>query len=346
MRDASFGAFYDAARPLHRADEAEARAEALREASPRAAQAYLGVRPPRARFLLTALLPPSYGTDFVLHDGTEAVRALVWPAAEGPGPARFRLDAFGDSVAHELIHGVTDALVPERFAPGGAVPRGCNDDGAEPSWRACAQEHLVYAAALRLLAADVGEDAAKAQTASYAERGYPRLPRLTELLRDYEKNRDRYPTLAAFAPRLLSAFGSADADRAAARSARARAMMEKGVAAFLAGDARAAAAELRGAQALAPDDPEIALNLGVCLDKLGDAAGALAAYGRAAGGAQSGRERRWEVAAAALSSRADLLARQGRRARARDDLSKALELVPADWPRREELKKRWEALER
>lgn len=340
VKDAGFGAYDAAARPLHRADLAEAQAEALRGSSPAAARAYLGVPLPRLRFLLDALLPTSYGTDFALPEG----RVIVWPAAEGSGPARFRLDAFGDSLTHELVHGVTDPLVPEKFAPGGPVPQGCNDENAAPSWRACAQEHLVYAVTLRLLALDEGEDAAKAQAAAYAERGYPRLPRLLELLRDYERNRDKYPAFASFAPRLLSAFGSAESDRAAARAARAQALMEKGVASYLSGDAKAAADVLRRAHALAPEEPEISLNLGVVLDKLGDGAGALAAYDRAAAGALSGAARRWEIAAAALSSRADLRARQGRKDAARADLSRALDVVPADWGGRADLEKRLKGL--
>jgi Flp pilus assembly protein TadD len=346
VKDAHFGAYYDAARPLDRGYEDEARAEALRGGSPRAAQAYLGVRPPRVRFLLSALLPESYGTDFVLGEGTASVRALIWPAAEAPGPTRFRLDAFGDSAVHELVHGVTDPLVPERFDPGGAVPRGCNDENVEANWRGCAQEHLVYAVTLRLLARELGEDAARAWAATYAERGFPRLPRLVELLRAYESNRDKYPTLAAFAPRLLAAFGGAVSEVDAARAARAQALMGKGVDAFLAGRLSEATALLRRARTLAPEDPEISLNLGVCLDKGGDAAGAEAAYTRAVETGLSGAQRRWEIAAAALSSRADLRARQARRALARADLAKALGLVPADWPGRPDLQKRLEALGR
>ncbi len=346
VKDASFGSFFDTARPLQHAFVAEAKTEALRESSPSAARVYLGTTLPRLRFLLTALIPTSYGTDFELKEGTSTSRVMIWPAADGPGPARFRLDAFGDSVTHELIHGVTDPLVPAAFAPGGAVPKGCNDEVGEPSWRACAQEHLVYAVTLRLLALDEGEDAAKAQVASYAERGYPRLPRLVELLREYERNRDKYPAFASFAPRLLTAFGSADADRAAAQAARAQALMEKGVAAYLAGDAKGAAALLKRAQTLTPDDPEIALNLGVTLDKLGDLAGASSAYSRAVTGALSAAARRWEIAAAALSSRADLRSRQGHPDQARADLSKALEIVPADWNGRADLLKRLDAISR
>jgi Flp pilus assembly protein TadD len=345
-KEARFASYYDAARPLYKGFVAEARAEALREENPRAAQAYLGAELPKAHFLLSALLPETDGADFDLHEGAAAVRTFVWPAAQQPGPARFRFDAFGDSVAHELIHAVTDPLVPEHFTARGAVPKGCNDAGGAGTWRACAQEHLVYAVTLRLLAADAGEEAARIQTAAYAERGYPRLTELTEKLKAYEQSRARWPKLAAYAPELLDVLSSAAEERAAAKQSEAQKLMEKGVAAFLAGDMPAATSVLRSAQELSPEDAEIALNLGVCLGKSGDTAGEAAAYDRAIKLGLSEKSRQWEIAAAALSSRAELALNQGRREPARTDLERALSIVPADWSGRGGLVKRLEDLKK
>jgi tetratricopeptide (TPR) repeat protein len=126
----------------------------------------------------------------------------------------------------------------------------------------------------------------------------------------------------------------------------AAALARRGTAAFLAGDAKGAEALLSRAQALAPGDPEIALSLGVCLDGRGARDRAEAEYSRAAASALSTSPVRAEIAAAALSSRADLRARRGRRAAARADLEKALELAPADWSERGALQKRLEALAR
>ena len=345
-RDAGFASFYDAARPLYRAFAAEARAEALREENPRTAAAYLGTVLPRGRFLLTGLLPASAATDFDLGEGTAPVRTFVWPSAEQPGPARFRFDAFGDSVVHELTHAVTDPLVPERFVSSGPVPKGCNDASGVPSWRACAQEHLVYAVTLRLLAADAGEDAARIQTASYAERGYPRLADLAARLKQYESDRKRWPKLSAFAPELLDVLGTAQSERAALKESQAQKLMAKGVAQFLAGDAAAAVNSLKQAQELTPEDAGIALNLGVCLGKTGDAAGEAAAYDRAVVLGLSEKNRQWEIAAAALSSRSELKAGSGRRDAARADVEQALSIVPADWKGRAELQKRLEELKK
>ncbi|MFX5530051.1 hypothetical protein ABTD83_19150, partial [Acinetobacter baumannii] len=95
-------------------------------------------------------------------------------------PARFGFYTFGDSLVHELAHGVLDPAVPADFRGDGKVPKVCTDANAEPSWRAGAQEDLVYAVTIRLLALDQGEAAAAARAAAYAERGYPRLPQMVE----------------------------------------------------------------------------------------------------------------------------------------------------------------------
>ena len=208
-KDAGFSAFYDAARPLYRGYAAEARAEALRGQSPRAALAYLGAEVPRTRFLLSGLLPASSGADFELGTGTAALRAFVRPLAASPGAARFRFDAFDGSIIHEIVKAAVDPLVPERFALPGLVPRGCRRADEDSSWRACAREHLTYAVTLRLLAADAGEDAARIQTNAYVERGFSRLPDTAEKLREYEANRRLWPRLSSFAPRLLEAFAAA-----------------------------------------------------------------------------------------------------------------------------------------
>jgi Flp pilus assembly protein TadD len=177
----------------------------------------------------------------------------------------------------------------------------------------------------------------------YADDAFPLLPRLTDALKDYETHRRRWPTLARFAPRLLDAFRADERERAARE--RARALSDQGIKAYVAGDAARAIALLRRAEREDPKDPEITLDLGVALAKAGDAKAALTAYDRAVAKALADR-RRWEVAAAALSSRASLRAQLGRRTQARADLKRALGLVPADWSGRAALEAGLEALSR
>jgi hypothetical protein len=345
-REAHFASYYDAARPIYRSYVSEARAEALRGESPRAALSYLGSSLPKGRFLLSGLLPESYGTDFDLESGSSAVRAFIWPAAVQTGTPRFRFDAFGDSPLHELVHAVTDPLVPNRFDPGGPVTAGCNDAGGSPSWRACAQEYLVYAVTLRLLAADAGEEAARIEATAYVERGYPRLPELIEKLKAYERDRKAWPRFEAFAPELLEIFSTAPAKRAAARESQAQKLMARGVNAFLAGDVAGAVKLLRDAEKLSPEDAGIALNLSVSLGRAGDAEGEAAECDRAIVLGLSEKNKQWEIAAAALSSRAERRLAAGQKDLAKADLEKALAEVPKDWNGRAELEKRLEALKK
>ncbi|MDE2509490.1 MAG: hypothetical protein KGL74_00075, partial [Elusimicrobia bacterium] len=95
-----------------------------------------------------------------------------------------------------------------------------------------------------------------------------------------------------------------------------------------------------------PEDAEIALNLAVALGRAGDAAGEDREYERAVTLGLSEKNRQWEIAAAALSARAERRLAAGRRDDARADLEKAVSVVPKDWNGRSGLEKRLEALKK
>ncbi|MEQ1920445.1 MAG: tetratricopeptide repeat protein, partial [Elusimicrobiota bacterium] len=166
-----------------------------------------------------------------------------------------------------------------------------------------------------------------------------RLPELLALLREYERGRSKQSTFAAYAPRLLavlSGVGGPDPKRAEA----ALKLSSEGVAAYAAGNTAKAVELLSRAESLDPDLPAASLSLGVSLEKLGRREAALAAYGRAIKRALADPRRHWEVAAAALSSRATALEAAGRGREARRDLQSARELAPEDWPGRDEIDRR------
>lgn len=133
--------------------------------------------------------------------------------------------------------------------------------------------------------------------------------------------------------------GPAPRELPPAEDARARRELERGIAAFLAGDPEAEKL-FRRAESLAPAEPSAPLSLGVCLEKLGRREEALQAYGRAIERALADPWRHWELAAAAYSSRASALEAAGRAAEARQDLLRARELAPASWPGLAELERR------
>lgn len=276
-------------------------------------------------------------------DGSVTVDSIVGPEIRGAGVS-FVSRRVPATLWHELAHGVIDPLgdlyAPRiqtssaAFAP---IASHCYGD-----WRQCVKEHAVRAVMLRLLARYYGEDVA-AEHLAWEGPHYPYLKPMTERLKDYEKDRARWPTLADFYPVLLSALPEPPAaaaqapslaDLPAADEARARRLLidilKRSKDARLKETARrllaspptpladafgrtVAIARARNAAAAAAHERGIALFLA------GKNEEALAAFGEAL--AQDALD------AQALASRAVVLARLGRLEEAESDCAKALALA-------------------
>jgi Flp pilus assembly protein TadD len=116
--------------------------------------------------------------------------------------------------------------------------------------------------------------------------------------------------------------------------------------AFGRGDARQALARFDEALKAAPGDAETLVDRAVALDALGRLDDAVAAGGLAVAAAEAAYQtERTELLPSALSSRASLLLKQGRKDLAARDLRRAYELAPETWPLREETKRRLDELE-
>jgi Flp pilus assembly protein TadD len=183
----------------------------------------------------------------------------------------------------------------------------------------------------------------------YAGRGFPLLERFCEALKtEYEPQRARYPALREFYPKLQALFeaasGAPPSEEETRRAARARQAKDKAVKSFGAGDVRGAAGVLEQARSEFPKDIEVLLDLGVVYEKLGRGPEAMSAYSQAVALGLEDQPRSWELTSAALSSRATLLLAGRRSEEAARDLKKALELAPAGWSGRAELRRRLEAL--
>lgn len=167
-----FAVFIAAHKKEHQAYIETARRESLHALSPEAALAYMGIPfEGEHRFVLAPLLPADAGGP------------RVRPGARDNGVVRFRFDEFETSVAAELCR----AAVSWVRAPAGAVPA-----------------HVAAAVGLRVIAADLGERVYLNALARHASQRLPHLRAVGERLKDFEKERARYPTLQAFSPRLES----------------------------------------------------------------------------------------------------------------------------------------------
>lgn len=343
-RESRFMAFYEAHRADYEGFSAQAESETLSSISPKAVAAYLGVSfGDRYTFLLAPMLSENHATNLSLrhYDRVEEVRLRPARYSKNRG-LRFRFDQFDATVAHELVHTVTNPLVSDFDAKGAKVPSLCRDlQGV--SWSGCVQEHLVYAVTLRILALELGEPIYREMLRDYTNLGFPHLEALGASLKDYESDRARYKTLKEFYPRLQAVFSKALAKGAIepSRSDTApRRLKDQGVKDFMEGRFAEAARNFMEALKVAPRDAETFLNLGVVYEKLGQKEKALESYSRAIDFSFERSARARDIKVAAFSSRAALLSSGGRVEEARQDLRRALETAPSDWDGRPDLERR------
>lgn len=117
-----------------------------------------------------------------------------------------RYAVFPDEVWHESAHGILDERT-DRFTLEDSVlkafvrppARDCQDPGH------CVREHVAVGVAARLVRAEQGDLAAEKVLAEAEEGGLLHIRAVENILSEYEADRKRYPTLAAFYPRLLGA---------------------------------------------------------------------------------------------------------------------------------------------
>lgn len=367
-----FMEFFASEGKAHRRFIEQAGREYVQGQSLGAVSAYLGVRfEDRYRFLLTPLLPGTFGISVRLKAGARFDRFIIRRAASGGGRPRFDFDAFGNSAAHDLAHTPLDPIM-KRFegeisALAGGPPAGCNDS-AVPTWQGCITEHLVYAVTFRAMALEGKEERFKEELKAYAGAGYPYLEPLCERLTAYEADRALYPTLEDFFPRLLEVFpqarreekpsaatvGSSSGTMIAvenpagtdeAANGLAKIYNRRGVEALLQGDYPSALSHFNAAIEADPKDVEAHLNRAVTYDKSGDKEKALDSYTKALWFGVSGSRRAdGGLLADVLSSRATLLEALGKEEQAREDIQRALAVAPAGWSRRGEAERRLRAL--
>ncbi len=79
-------------------------------------------------------------------------------------------------------------------------------DACGATWYDCVQRHIAFAVGARLLDRSGNHEMAALWPGKYARIGWPYLAPLVAALKDYEKDRARYPTLLDFYPKLIAVF--------------------------------------------------------------------------------------------------------------------------------------------
>ncbi|HEX4046316.1 MAG TPA: DUF4932 domain-containing protein, partial [Elusimicrobiota bacterium] len=144
-------------------------------------------------------------------DGSYAIQSIVGPDERG-GKLDFLPGQFPGTAWHELGHGILDTLsdlnqdeinrnaelenklAAARWSCYGGV------------WEQCVKEHVVRAVMIRLIALNIGDEAAATRLREEGEDKFPYLKPMLDSLRVYEAHREKYPTIADYFPQLLKVF--------------------------------------------------------------------------------------------------------------------------------------------
>ncbi len=176
---------------------------------------FFGKRPAATFYVIIGMLngPCNYGLSIRLADGREEITPII-------GAAKFDTDGIpvfgaGDvpTIVHEFCHSYTNPLA-DRFADelqpaAERIFKHCAAamrDQAYGTWQTMMRESLVRACVVRYLQTTEGAGAARQEIQDNHERGFKWVGKLAETLGSYEAQRQRYPSVEAFMPRVVEFF--------------------------------------------------------------------------------------------------------------------------------------------
>lgn len=157
--------------------------------------------------------PNNYGCGVQFEDGRLALSPVmgIWKW-DAEGIAEFGPEHI-PTVVHEFTHHFANAVIDRNAdaleAPGRALFKTVQktmEMQAYPTWRIMLYESLVRACVNRYVAEHQGDEAARADAADNARRGFAWTADFAALLEEYEADRATYPDLDAFAPRIVAWF--------------------------------------------------------------------------------------------------------------------------------------------
>jgi hypothetical protein len=215
VKDSSFRQFVEQHRELYETAESRLRELMGQEAHLEWFGDYFGARPRATFTVVPALLNGGscYGPHSRDAAGNEELFCIlgVWET-DWHGLPAFRRNML-DTVIHEFCHSYANAIVDRHSAelqPAGQLLfEGVADQMRSQAYGEPAtmlRESLVRACVIRYLRQYSGEPAAQRAIRDEKKRGFLWMEELTATLGDYESQREQYPTLEKFAPRLVVFF--------------------------------------------------------------------------------------------------------------------------------------------
>ncbi len=217
-QEANFNDFLKEQQPMYNRAVARLRILLEKEAHLEWFDDFFGARPGAEFHVALGIVsgPSNYGVKIKLEDREEYYCILgVWKCRFlGLGEPKFDKTMLS-TVIHEFCHSyanqIVDAHITQLEKPGKKIFEKVRDkmqSMAYGNWQTMMRESLVRACVVRYMAATEGPDAAQRQIRSEVSIGFSWIPELSDLLAQYEQQRDKYPTVDTFFPNIVDFFNS------------------------------------------------------------------------------------------------------------------------------------------
>jgi hypothetical protein len=214
-KESRFPEFLASHRPLYETIEARMKALLEKEAHLEWYDEFFGVRPQAAFLVVPSMLngPSCYGAHCRLPHGKMEFYCIlgVWQTDDQGLPVFSR--GMLSTVVHEFCHSYANPIIDRNKAALQAagekifphVAAGLKRQ-AYGNWQTMMYESLVRACTIRHIRRYQGVVVAWTATQQEKSRQFVWMDGLVDLLGEYEAQRDRYPTLDKFAPRIVEFF--------------------------------------------------------------------------------------------------------------------------------------------
>jgi hypothetical protein len=215
VKDSGFEEFINAHQQLYKTTESRMQELMDKEGHWEWFNLFFGERPQANFTIILGMLNGGgcYGPHWRDAAGKEELFCVlgVW-ATDGQGMPVFRKEVLG-TVVHEFCHSYANPIIHRHWnelkAPGEKLFQPVADQMRSQAYgnaQTMLCESLVRASVVRYLRHYGGAEAADREIREQKRRGFPWMQDLSDLLGQYETQRDRYPTLESFSPRLVAFF--------------------------------------------------------------------------------------------------------------------------------------------
>lgn len=176
---------------------------------------YYGEQQASYNIVLASMLHPGgYGPHLYDSLGNKHIYSIIGPKSINDGLPQFgTLEEFRYLIWHEFSHSFVNPVVDEFYADIDQYKSLFNPLAEKlknqriADWRDCVTEHVVRAVTVRLSYLYLGEMEGEKAMERETGMGFAYVPELCRELEKYESQREQYPTLSDYYPRIIELFG-------------------------------------------------------------------------------------------------------------------------------------------